>query len=303
MKNRIICFIAMCTLVLSSVTTVFANENNASPSTSAKTTTEFDIDNYELYTIDFSTSPTTKSNSESNVDKAIQYVKSLNLPDKGFTYIEESCLAELKGYASDDVKLTSYTVLVPISPTATKTFFGSYGGYDFYYDTTSFSSFEKRHEGKTRQDVTTRWAQWMKGTFELVATLVTDNFDIPYAVIGAVLGIFEPSQISYEAYLEYYCTYGSDLNNNRVKTRSIYRKSGSTYRLAYQDQSGPVTVDLIFHSNDAAIGVRSDNYSYMDSVSSTTHSKNQILQIANTQANRGSKVTYLLSAPNISENW
>lgn len=152
-----------------------------------------------------------------------------------------------------------------------------------------------------------QWSSWVKGSIDVVISLsnISKKFTIPYSVVSAVTGIFDANKISYGAYNEYIKTGGSASTNNPIKTRSIYRKSGSSYHLSYQDQTGPLKLTFVFHPADTALKTSYDikDLYNVKSVCSTAFSKSSILQIANTQANHGSKVTYTLAGVNVKETW
>lgn len=59
------------------------------------------------------------------------------------------------------------------------------------------------------------------------------------------------------------------MKKSLVKTRSIYRKSGSIYRLAHQDQTGAPKLTLVFHSADTVLKTSYD----IKFVHSTTYTK------------------------------
>ena len=103
--KKALCILLSLIMLLSASTTAFASE---------MIDKSFCIDDYNQYTIKlFDETLHTRSTTENTIDTAISYVKSLNLKDMGYSYIEEACLEELDSYKDDDVVLESYTVLVP----------------------------------------------------------------------------------------------------------------------------------------------------------------------------------------------
>ena len=124
--KKVLCILLSVTIVFSMSTSAFADEIEDN---------SFWIEDYISYTIDFSSINTDmRSVNDNTVDEALSYVKSLNLSDIGYSYIEEACLNELQGYKEDDVILESYTVLVP--KVRTKHLYGTYLGSNYYYEYT-----------------------------------------------------------------------------------------------------------------------------------------------------------------------
>lgn len=90
-----------------------------------------------------------------------------------------------------------------------------------------------------------------------------------------------------------------------TKTRSIYRKEGTRYKLCYQDQTSSLRVKLYF----CPVGTKfSSDYisigtTYNGTVKAINLSKNEILKQANSYANRNSKIVYTVSSHRVKENW
>ena len=83
-------------------------------------------------------------------------MKSLNLSDIGYSYIEETCLKELATYKENEVELNNYTVLVP--KTRAKSYFGTYLNNDYYYDYTSIADMRRNTNGGTKGSLNeTKW--------------------------------------------------------------------------------------------------------------------------------------------------
>lgn len=253
---------------------------------------------YEQYKIEFNQEPNKTRAESSNIDNAIQYVKSLNLSENGFSYIEDACLAELEQYRIDGIELEDYTVLVP--KTRAKSYFGTYSGNEFYYDTTSVANMRRETNGVAKsKSNASKWNNWILGVTDLAMNFASYKWSIPYTMIRNITGVSGTSAV-----------YNGSRNQHveqftNTKTRSIYKKQGSSYKLCYQDQSSSLRVNLYFCPVGTAFS--SDYISigttYNGKVQANNASKNTILQQANTYANRGSKVVYTVSSKRVKENW
>ena len=230
--KKILSIVVVFSLILSLGTPAFASSNSSIDSL------------YTKYTIDFTT-PTarTVSNDESRINKAISFVKSLGLEGTEFSYIEEACLQELDSYKISGIVLESYSVLVPKSKAEAMTYYGTYLGSDFYSSITSESSFRIETNGETNEDNSNNWMKWVNGTIDLL--LVVSDLLEYYDIISAgvptpvALGFSAVSSIlGYEGYDDVYTTahncYVEQFDN--VKTRTIFKENGSSYKMGYQDQ-------------------------------------------------------------------
>lgn len=291
MKKILSIFLATTLALTMGSSTVFAFD------VSKNTQEDITENKYEQYKISFNQN-NSKNSAGSSIDEAIQYVKSLNLSEKGLAHIEEACLMELEQYKSEDVELEDYTVLVP--KTKAKTLYGSYGGYDFYYENTSVANLRRETDGVAKSNSNaTKWNNWILGVMDLGMSFATKKWSIPYSMIRAVTGVSGTSAV-----------YNGSRNQHveqftNTKTRSIYRKQGSTYKLCYQDQSSSLRVNLYFCPVGTAFS--SDYISigttFNGSVQANEASKNTILQQANTYANRNSVVRYYVTSKRVQENW
>ena len=232
------------------------------------------------------------------VDEAIQYVKSLKLLENGFGHIEEACLSELEQYKSDGIELEDYTVLVP--RTKAKSYFGTYLGNEFYYENTSVANLRRETNGVAKSSSNaSKWNNWILGVTDLAMNFANIKWSIPYSMVRSITGVSGTSAV-----------YNGSRNQHveqftNTKTRSIYKKRGSSYKLCYQDQSSSLRVNLYFCPVGTAF---SSDYifigtTYNGTVQANNASKDTILQQANTYANHGSKVVYTVSSKRVQENW
>lgn len=291
--KRIVSFLLIATLTLAICsTTVLASDvsNNAEQ--------EIDLNAYEQYKIEFNQEDGMLCSESSSIDDAIQYVNSLKLEESGFAYIEEACLAELEQYKIDGIELEDYTILVP--KTRTKSYFGTYSGKEFYYENTSVANMRRETDGVAKSSSNaSKWNNWILGVTDLAMNFASYKWSIPYTMIRNITGVSGTSEVyngSRNQHVEQF--------TNTI-TRSIYRKSGSSYSLCYQDQSSSLRVNLYFCPVGTAFS--SDYISigttYNGTVKANDASKDTILQQANTYANHGSKVVYTVSTKRVQENW
>ena len=285
-------------LLLVMVLIISVGDMNVFAATEDKSSYVFDINDYEQYTIDFKCKCSKSRSTDNTIDEAVQYVESLNLTNGGFDYLEEACLSELEKYKADDIVLDSYTVLVPKAKT--KYYYGTYSGNDFYYENTSVANLRRETNGVAKSaSNATKWNNWILGVTDLAMCFANLKWSIPYTMIRTVTGVSGTTAVhngSYNQHVEQF--------TNTV-TRSIYRERGTTYDLCYQDQSSSLRVNLYFCPVGTAF---SSDYiyigtSYNGSIKATEFSKDQILAIANTQSNHGSKVTYSVSSHRVEEQW
>lgn len=165
---------------------VFADANESSFSNSHD---DFDLDlnDYIQYTIDLSSEKSSNYISASSegknvpansIDKAIDYVSSLELDDKGYSHILEVCIDELNFYKDEDVILEKYTVLVPSANSMQ--YFGTHSGYDFYCQYVSISNMRRETKGAEKNSSNADvWNGWITGVLDLVLTFISDNWVMP----------------------------------------------------------------------------------------------------------------------------
>lgn len=132
MKRKVISLVLSLALLLSMTTIAGASSSSNDSYVILPEIQE----NYNCYTINFSTNGRIRSDEiiHSNIDKAISFVKGLNLDDKELGYIEDACLQELEILRTDNVLLQQYTVLTPKNGL---TFFGTLNGVQYYWTETS----------------------------------------------------------------------------------------------------------------------------------------------------------------------
>lgn len=259
-----------------------------------------DLDDYIKYTISFNeaSNATRSISTESNIDAAIKYVKSLNLKESGYDYIQSACLDELDYYKESNIILESYTVLVPSARAASYTYYGTYSGYDFYYQNVSVSDFRRNTRGSEKNTTNgSDWDNWIAGVFDLILSLMNVEWATPYSMFLTVLSLAPDADVEYGSYNEYVEQYSN------VVTRVIYKLRSSRYDRCYQDQSGYLRVNQYF----CPVGTDfSEDYylienTFAGNVQTNTLSKSEILSMANVYSNHNGEVIYKLLDHTINE--
>lgn len=289
--KQALCVLLSLTMLLSNSITAFASET---------TDGEFCIDNYEQYTITLSDAALhTRSTESTTTDAAISYVKSLNLNDMGYSYIEEACLEELDSYKDDDVVLESYTVLVPKA--RAKSYYGKYLNSNYYYEYTSVANMRRETKGEKKDaSNASKWNNWILGAMDLGMNFFTAEWSIPYSIIRAVTGVSGTAAVHYGSYNQYVEQF-----TNTV-TRTIFKeKSSGSLDPCYQDQTSSLRVKLYFCPVGTAF---SSDYIeiktvFNGSVKANNLTKAAILRTANTYSNHGGEIIYRVSSHRTTENW
>ncbi len=289
--KKVLCVLLSVIMLFSISITAFASET---------TDKEFCIDNYDQYTINLSNAaPHTRSTLSSTTDTAISYVKSLNLNDMGYSYIEEACLEELDSYKDDNVVLESYTVLVPKA--RAKSYYGKYSNSNFYYEYTSVANMRRETNGEKKgASNASKWNNWILGAMDLGMNFFVEKWSIPYSIIRSVTGVSSASAVHYGSYNQYVEQF-----TNTV-TRTIFKeKSSGILDPCYQDQTSSLRVKLYF----CPVGTAFDSdyieikTVYNGSVKANNLTKAQILRTANTYSNHGGEIIYKVSYHRVAENW
>lgn len=235
MKKRFLSSILLLALVLTMSAPAFAANNTAfdntiDPEISSK---------YNCYTIDLNTEPAsfTVDTPNSSIDRAISFVKSLDLEEKGFGYVEEACLRELEGYKEANITLEQYTVLTPKSDLMV---FGTLNGATYYYTDTSISVGGKKWYQKLT-DTKISDSAWLNQLGSLLFTLANHTALIPISAGLSMAGITEPAHISKDD------EFRMAVSFTDVYQRAIGRYDNlGNFRTLYYDQRGKATYDIDF---------------------------------------------------------
>lgn len=290
--KKIVCLALSLVMILSMGVSAFASTPESDGS--------FCIDNYTQYTINLTeTNSNARAMTGDTIDAAIEYVKSLELGEMGYSHIEEACLNELNGYKDDGVILENYTVLVP--KTRTKYYYGTYLNYDYYYEYTSVSDMRRETNGAEKgASNASKWDSWILGAMDLAMCFSTVEWSIPYAIVRTVTGISGTSAVHYGSYNQYVEQF-----TNTV-TRTIFKqRSSSNLDPCYQDQTSSLRVKLYFCPVGTAF---SSDYIEIDtvyngSVKANNLTKDEILHTANVYSNHGGEIIYRVSYFRVTEDW
>lgn len=192
-----------------------------------------------------------------NIDNVIDYVKSLDLDEKGYAYVEETCLAELRSYKRQNIVLGKYTVLISKSKEKEKLFYGKLARNDFYCQYVSEVSFRREtivSEENSKNDS-------KKGIF------------------------YDP----YENYVEQF----HDLVTRIIYKENI----DGTYSIGYMDQAGSLKISKYFCPIDAEsqTDYMKIGEVYKNQLNSNELDKSEILSLANAYSNRKETINYRIS--------
>lgn len=295
--------IILAIVMLFSVTIpAYATSNSTSFVSASEEEHTYCADNYTQYTIDFTQTRSGEfsyASDANTVDTAIAFVESLELKDMGYAHIEEACLNELNTYKENDIVLEEYTVLVP--KTREMYFYGTYLGYDYYYEYTSVSKFDHLTEGATKGAKEEQWNDWVLGLMTLILGFaVPTEWSVPYSVVSSVTGLYDVSSIHYGDYNVYTEDYTD------VYTRTIYKqRSANILDPCYQDQSCWLVVEMYYRTIHSGIGNRfiPVNTLYRGYYRANHLTQEQILHAANVHSNHDSMVIYSVSSNRVRENW
>lgn len=189
-------------------------------------------------------------------EQAKEFVKSLNLKENGFDYIEEFCLAELDYYATmEDAQLISYTVYTPkkvpaersSSPTKSDLmYFGTYETRDFYFfypsEAETTTNIKKQSTKSVLQD-------WAKALLNVLLSYngggaETVSFTATWSDIMNISSLPKNYVVKTNAYTESYC-------DVKVHTRGIYTQFGNgDYEMLTSQQFGEVYPYVNFYPLD-----------------------------------------------------
>ena len=293
MKKKFISSFLFLVLTLSLSIPAFAANNTTSDSTIDSDT----LAHYNCYTIDLNTETASSANSpSSDIDKAISFVKSLDLEEKGFGYVEDACIQELEDYKENNVTLEKYTVLTPKSDLM---IFGTLNGVTYYYTDTSISAFGKKwYEKATETGMSND--EWVNQIGSLLFTLANHTAFIPITAGLAMAGIAEPAHI-----------HEADEFRMAVSFSDVYQRAIGRYdnlgnfRTLYYDQRGKAIYDIDFCPGDVSqYGNQVDFEFYEETLPVTVRSydydlgREHIMQVCQTLYNRPNSgyVKYSLSS-------
>ncbi len=252
-----------------------------------------DFSEYVSYTIDLAETPPTDhmitscdTDSISSVERAIAFVESLNLEQKGFDYIANACLAELEDYKDSGVSLKQYTVLTPKNGPA---YFGTLNGADYYYTDTSIAVGTKTwFEKLTDTGITDE--EWLNALGSLLFVLASHTALYPLTAGMSATSAFEPAHISKDDEFQMSVAF----TNCYQRAIGRYDSQGN-FRILYYDQRGKATYDIDFRpGNPADYGNNIDfefyeNHSAVDvKTYEYDNPKEQIMQVCQTYYNRPS---------------
>mgnify|MGYP003623639609 CR=1 FL=1 len=198
-------------------------------------------------------------------------MKSLNLQDAGYGFIEEFCLEELEYYESlDGVKLLSYTVNVPKSEAVSVNdpkvstqgvalsklnYFGTYGGRTFYFYYPSTANLDTKNYQQKTQSIL---QQWVNNSINLYMVFADIRVAAAWTSIQTLMGAPKNYTVRSGAWTDYYF-------NTNVHTRGIYTLYGSnSYEMVTSQQYAQLYPYIVFHPVDSPkyLGAYTKDYGY-----------------------------------------
>lgn len=209
---------------------------------------------YERHTIEFDASAALysldgESDTQANIEAAKEYVRSLNLSEQGFDYIEESCLSQLEGFSEiEDFSLESYTVLTPKNVAATPQYYDTYKGFRFY--TADYSEYVSMCKTKPKYAIGKMDKQTLYDFFNEVVnwgfTLFGNQVTcLAYTTLCDALGALSTDYIIFDG----------DMIEEIYKidptiARGIYTKSGpnNSFVRYYSSERGTCYAQIVYYS-------------------------------------------------------
>ncbi len=190
-----------------------------------------------------------KEKSEENINKAKEYVVSLELKEKGFSYIEDACLKQLDEMKNDekDGYLKSYTVYVPKETSASVSYFGTYSGRDFYYN--FYSSYTKElRKTSNRSNAQSNWNNWIQGLVSLIMCFADWSAAVPFTMILTAMNAPSSYEVATGAYVENVVTYSA--NCRGIYTYDTLKRFGTDSNaliMLYTNEKGIARPQSYYH--------------------------------------------------------
>lgn len=246
--KRFIAIISTVALLSSAVVNVFAEDNKSKSMDKSIEDTKDTLSEYEHVTVfsetmlynEIANDEDYKELAKTNIEQARMGVLALNLDERGLSYIEDACLAELDTFLSDsECMLHEYTVLIPTARASTPQFYTTYKNTDFYTSLTSKSSFTVKKLNFGKYDTLVAWSQNAISLGLCFSTQLV--YTLPWTLVNASL----PS--GYEIYTsdwtDAYITY-------KPTNRALYVKEGTTYKNVSNREYGDAHPYTVYHYND-----------------------------------------------------
>lgn len=208
-------------------------------------------DEYFRYTVDFSEENKENSNmvcstdsNEMKIARAIEFVESLELDERGFEYIEQSCLAQLNDFANQkDISLESYTVLVPKTTNTTPQYFGTYKGFTFY--SAYYSEYVATVHGPTSYpDNKQTMIDFVAGVLDYILLLADQQISVSFTLLSTVMNDPKNYEVTTSAHFK-------SIFSIEANCRGIYTKTGAnnSYVMYYSSEDGYMFPQVIFFPN------------------------------------------------------
>lgn len=186
-----------------------------------------------------------KLHNDEVIQRAKQYVRSLDLQSRGLGFIEDSCIEELESYEGmDGAKILSYTVYTPKSNSPSideLKYFGTYQARKFYtYFPSSLEA--KSNIKKDSKSILQKWASNLVGCILVFQTM---EVNAAWTAFQIMMGAPRDYTVQRDAFTESYC-------NLNIRTRGIYTQYGNgDYDMVTSQQYAQTYPYMIFHPVDS----------------------------------------------------
>lgn len=255
MKRKIFSFILVFSILLGCNSNVFAlSEEVDDPQFGSIE------DNYTFYTLDFSDTSsediqlssfqTLQVDNKEKIVAAIDYVLSLDLADKGYGYIEESCLSELYDMMDDEDNyiLNSYSVLIPKSRLSME-YYGTKEGLRFFYSFYSSMNkyFFEEISDSQKQLESSKIKHFINSAIDIVACFFQAEITVPYTLVKSAMNLPQKYTIKEGAFM-------LSAIEADILSRGIYLEgsgNSNTWELCHSDEkTGSIRPFIVFFPAD-----------------------------------------------------
>ena len=129
---------------------------------------------YDCYSINFASTASAVNATDSNIEQAKDFVKSLALDEKGFIGLEDSIMDELEMLDRESGNISSYSVLLPRS----NEYYGHYDGFMFQ---AAYTYATQYYEDKLYDDEL--HGKWADGIVNVLLNFTLKRITIPFAIL------------------------------------------------------------------------------------------------------------------------
>jgi hypothetical protein len=210
---------------------------------------------------------------QDNFTKAKDFVKTLNLEDKGFKGLEEVFLKELDRLREDGNAIDSYKIYIPKGSTnlssnkhATRMknqeYYGSYEGYKFKQ---AFSVTTRPIESKKIKNKNEQLSDFISGATNFVVNIgmcfQKVKVTVPYTILTGLHGIFgDGIELHRDAYIQ--CVAEGDLTSRVILIQDKHNMNEYIYVPVLIDEAQVFSVRIVGHDGHWWTDTSSDTVAY-----------------------------------------